>query len=265
MGKVEVNVDGFIERNKSVIFGTMLGDASISDGKGRNTLLRVAHGVDQKDYLFHKYEIFKEVANPPRFYDRGEDGSFWNFNTVRHPAWQKVWAVFHENSRTKKLNGGRSYSPKVVNEKVLNALDDRGVAFWWMDDGNVSFHFNKETGQWREYAKLATCDFTIEENELMLSWFKRTYGACGTVSMQRVQKTERVYPLLYFSWQEFLKIVMRVSPFVPSCMSYKMEVQAAKLWMSKNLLDPHGLSVDNPIENVEERLKYGTGCGSYPA
>lgn len=135
-----------------------------------------------------------------------------------------------------------------------------------MDDGFVSFTLNEETNQWNEFARLSTCDFTFEENELMLEWFGRTYGAVGTVQKQRVQKSDRVYPILYFNWQEFLKIAQRISPFVPSFMKYKVDVKAARIWMSERLLKPHGFSFeDGKIENVEERLRYGTGCGSYPA
>lgn len=261
----KVDVERFVEKNKSVLYGTLLGDATIPEANGRNTLLQISHSAKQKDYLFYLYEIFSEVSHPPRFQDRGPDGSFWRFNTVRHKAWQGVWSTFHENSK-RRDRAGRSYVPKIVNQRILDSLDDRGVAVWWMDDGFVSFTLNEETNQWNEFARLSTCDFTFEENELMLEWFGRTYGAVGTVQKQRVQKSDRVYPILYFNWQEFLKIAQRISPFVPSFMKYKVDVKAARIWMSERLLKPHGFSFeDGKIENVEERLRYGTGCGSYPA
>ena len=260
-----MDVESFVEKNRSVIYGAMLGDATIPIAEGRNTLLQIAHGVDQKDYLFHKYEMLKAVAHPPRFGDYGTHGRRWSFNTVRHKAWQKVWSVFHENSK-KRTRAGRTYIPKVITKTILASLDDKGVALWWVDDGFVSFGWNEETSQWREFGKLSTCDFTFEENELALQWFREVYGATGTVHLQRVQKSERTYPIIYFSWQECLKIFGRISPFVPECMKHKIDLEAAKLWKSRTLLWPHGLSVDEDgeIENVEEHLRHGVGCGSYP-
>lgn len=235
------DVESFIKKNRSIIYGTLLGDSAIPNSGEKNTMMEFSHGPDQKDYLFHKFKLFEEVSYPPSF-GSYESGDRWYFHTVKHPAWQEVRSVFHAGS-AKRTRSGRTYTPKVMSQEILNALDDHGVALWIMDDGNLSFWANQETRQWREYAKIAVCDFTFDEAELAASWFRGRYGADCKVERQKSQSGTHYYPLIYFSWQEYLKIAIRIRPFVPECMGYKIDIQAARIWAERGLLNTHGVFV----------------------
>lgn len=195
-----VDVRGFVNKNRSAIYGMLLGDATIPAAHGRNTLLQVSHSEKQRDYVFYKYGLLSSISYPPTHGDYSS-GKVWKFHTVRDVEWQRVWSVFHEGSAVRD-RAGKKYIPKVVNRKILDALDDLGVALWWMDDGHTSFWWNNETLQWREYASLAICDVTFQEADLIAAWFREKYGADGKVQKVKSQKFDHHYPLLY----------MRLSP-----------------------------------------------------
>lgn len=242
---IRSDADAFVKKNRSIIYGTMLGDSTIPAPTGKNTHMQFTHSGPQKEYLFYKYELFKEVAYAPTFITHGDKKQYssWRFYTAKHKAWQIVWSIFHEGSK-KRERAGRTYIPKIVNRRILDELDDHGVALWWMDDGFVSFQYNTETEWWNEFARLSTCDFTFEENDLMAKWFLERYGAAATVQHLKSGDKSTIYPILNFSWQEFLKIKARIDRFILPSMTYKTNVKATQFWMSKRLLEPHGLQFD---------------------
>lgn len=243
---IRSDADAFVKKNRSIIYGTMLGDATVPSPSGKNTSMQFCHSGPQKEYLFYKYELFKEVAYAPTLVIHGDKKQYssWRFHTAKHKAWQIIWSIFHEGSE-KRTRAGRTYIPKIVNQRILDVLDDHGVALWWMDDGFVSFQHNDETGWWNEFARLSTCDFTFEENELIAKWFLDQYGATATVQRQKSERNkDSIYPVLNFSWQEFLKIKARIDKFIIPSMVYKTDIKAMQFWMSKRLLEPHGMKFD---------------------
>lgn len=243
---IPVDVEAFIRKNRSALYGTMLGDATIRNPSGENTLMEFAHCGAQKDYLFHKYELFKPVSYEPTFVPYGKKKQYtsWRFRTSKNKAWNEVWKVFHSGGVSRKRSG-REYVPKIVTTEILNSIGHDGVALWWMDDGFVSFQFNNETGWWNEYGRLSTCDYSFEENELMVDWFKRRYGATATIQRIRSMSNKSLlYPVLNFSWQQFLKIKKHIDPFIIPSMKHKTNIRALQFWMSKRLLEPHKLRFD---------------------
>jgi len=265
MNKKNVDVAQFIEKNRSLIYGAILGDAYLPGAHGKSTHLVFGHGIPQKEYLFHKYELFKEASYPP-YFQKSDHGDSWRFHTVKSVEWQRVWSIFHQDSKKIIDFTGKS---KILmtfrREAVLDVLDDHGMALWWMDDGYLNFSWNKKTRQWKETAKLATCGFPAEINQMILQWIEAKYGAKGYVTKQKVQKKNRFYEILEFNWQEFLKIAVRVKPYVIPSMFYKIDLAAMKIYHKKGILGPCKIKIDRESEEIEIPVTFGSGCGSYPA
>lgn len=47
------------QEQKDLLFGTSLGDSSLSTETGKRWRCKISHSAKQKDYIFHKYEILK--------------------------------------------------------------------------------------------------------------------------------------------------------------------------------------------------------------
>ena len=68
------------------------------------------------------------------------------------------------------------YKPKKVlgNRKLLNRLDARGIAIWYMDDGHINIRKDKDCRPMGFYIKIATC---LPKNELqiIIDYFKEVW------------------------------------------------------------------------------------------
>jgi hypothetical protein len=58
--KDKLQQKGFTQIQKDVLFGTLLGDASMQAMKGnQKSNIKFEQKVDNKDYIFHLYEMFE--------------------------------------------------------------------------------------------------------------------------------------------------------------------------------------------------------------
>ena len=90
------------EGQKSIIFGSLLGDGTMWIGKGGiNANFKIEHGLKQKELVFWKYEKLKNfVFTEPKISFRYQDDGIkypksWWFRTVRHPDLTKIYRLFY--------------------------------------------------------------------------------------------------------------------------------------------------------------------------
>lgn len=119
---------------KEILFGTLLGDASIPKKyrgvEMKNVFVKFEQSIKNKLYIEHLYNSFKEwVGSPP--YTRvilGGGASMRKsigFRTYSHQELFSFYSEFYSNS------GG-----KIVPKKLENRLTPRALAYWYMDDGS---------------------------------------------------------------------------------------------------------------------------------
>ena len=203
----------------------MLGDSSIIN-RGSHATFRVLHAEDQKALVMHKYSLLQEVSpRPPRFYLHKWGQPKWYFYTGSDSEWQRVWSTFHQNCRTKIINGKKSCC-KTVTRQILSALDDHGMAMWIMDDGSYTYgHQTRNPECPMHVFRLSTEGYTFEENELILQWLKERYDVDATINQSKKILKDGT-PVTYFfirvGWRQFEKISKRVAPFIIPSMTYKI-------------------------------------------
>jgi len=216
----------FINKNRSVVYGTMLGDAYIMS-RGSGSGLRILHAEDQKDLVMHKYDLFHEVApTPPRSFPHEKWGQpKWYFWTACDTEWQRVWSTFHQNCRTE-VFGGKKVRCKVVTRQILKEIDDRGLAMWIMDDGSYTYgHQTSNPKLEMNFFRLHTEGYTLDENRLVAKWLHDRYGVSATITESKKflkDGSPRTYHLIRIGWQEFEKIAKRVKKFIIPSMTHKI-------------------------------------------
>ena len=119
----------FSRLQTSVLVGSLLGDGTLRLGKGAiNVNFKVEHGLRQKEYVFWKYQVFKEwVTTPPKLSVRYDGNRLpypksWWFRTIRHPE----ITLFHKKFYP--------FGIKIVPNDIKNFLDPLAFAVWIMDD-----------------------------------------------------------------------------------------------------------------------------------
>lgn len=187
-----------------VLVGTLLGDATIPKQRGLSKHnVKFEQKVGNKEYLNHLYSIFRNfVGTSPSLREiKGGNAlnrqSYW-FRTYRHLLFTDYYNLFYLNGK------------KIVPLNIGNLLTERGLAFWFMDDGHIVNNKSSRSFYLNTYA------FTIEDQQRLCNVLEVKFGIhCN------LQKDGLSYRI-YIRSSSFLKFKKLVSPFLVNCMKYKI-------------------------------------------
>lgn len=140
----------------SMIYGTLLGDASIEKLPNGNCRYQVFHCESQLSYLKNIQDTF-EKNNIKATIVKDRKG---------YKLYTEVNQYFNDIYRVCYFNG-----KKKVNPMWMSHVDLEAIAFLIMDDGTTH---RKEVGKYKESPiDIATLDFSNQENELIIKKIKK--------------------------------------------------------------------------------------------
>ncbi len=188
-----------------VVVGSLLGDArleyrSVGARSPITARFRVHHGEKQKEYVFWKYEILKDlVERVPRelSWDNPKRGSHevsWYFHTRS----LRKFGILNQYFYDKKI--------KVLPKHIFDLLNPRSIAVWFMDDGS-----NVGNG-----ITLNTHGFSKFEQERIVDFFKESFELNPTVVRDRTKWK------ISFGKYDFEKFISIVRPHIIPSMAYKI-------------------------------------------
>lgn len=188
----------------SVLVGSLLGDGTLRTGKRAvNANFKVEHGLKQKQYVFWKYEVFKEwVTTPPKIslrYDKfgvPYEKSWW-FRTLRHPE----ITLFHKKFYPKGL--------KIVSRDIENFLDPLAFAVWIMDDGSLN----------KNRIDISTYSFKLKEIWLLQKAIFNRFSLESNYYKDRDKGLR-----MYFRKSEMQKLIRVISNYIIPDLRYKISV-----------------------------------------
>ena len=153
------------KESRNLLIALLLGDGTICN----NNVFKLAHAEQQKDYLEWKIKQLNDAGirnNGLKTYvktcgyNTGVNVYYTQINII--PFIKVLRRIF--------------YKPKKVlgNRKLLNRLDARGIAIWYMDDGHINIRKDKDGRPMGFYIKMATC---LPKNELqiIIDYFKEVW------------------------------------------------------------------------------------------
>ena len=153
------------KESRNLLIALLLGDGTICN----NNVFKLAHAEQQKDYLEWKIKQLNDAGirnNGLKTYvktcgyNTGINVYYTQLNII--PFIKVLRRIF--------------YKPKKVlgNRKLLNRLDARGIAIWYMDDGHINIRKDKDGRPMGFYIKIATC---LPKNELqiIIDYFKEVW------------------------------------------------------------------------------------------
>ena len=202
----ELRATPFTDRQKQIVFGTLLGDGYLrpTNGNAENHsyALSLCHGKKQLEYLtwkFHEFENFvltKEFRVNTRSF-RGNAPTY-SFSTISHPFLNEAHSICYSSD-----------GKKDITEQWLSRLTPLSLAVWYMDDGSL----NKRS----HTIVLCTNSFSREGQLLAIDWLKERYDICAVLEPRR--NNQMVLRINASQSRKFMDIV---GPHVPSCMNYKL-------------------------------------------
>ena len=92
---------------------------------------------------------------------------------------------------------------------ILYALEDMGLAVWYMDDGSLNKRYHTIV--------LCTNSFSTTGQLLAIDYFKEKYHIDAVLEPRRNQQT-----VIRINASQSRKFMDLVAPHIPPCMSYKL-------------------------------------------
>lgn len=194
--KTKINKD-----SRNLLIGLLLGDGTIQS----NNVFKIAHCEQQKDYLEWKIKQLKEsgIRNngiksyiKTHGYNSGVSVYYTQLNII--PFIKVLRRVFYKPHKI------------IGNRKLLNRLDAKGVAIWYMDDGHINIRKDKDGRPMGFYIKIATC-VPKEELQVIIDYFKEIWNVKFYAFHEG--KKEDSYSLCCGT-QEGMKFIEIIKPYV---------------------------------------------------
>jgi uracil-DNA glycosylase len=185
-----------------VVCGTLLGDGHIPADR---TFLYFGHSATQREYALFKAELLEElnprveslsvaaVAGGEKLYPTVQ------VRTLAHRALRFLRREFYP-------------SGKRVPPWMATRLNERMLAFWFMDDGYMRIREGRQP-----LAEIATCGFPDEDLPVLLE----------ALSRLRLQ-AKALRGRLYFDVAATKALSQRIAPYVPPSMRYKLHPEIAR-------------------------------------
>lgn len=153
------------KESRNLLIAMLLGDGTISN----NYVFKMSHAIEQREYLEWKIQQLKDLGirnNGVKSYictcgyNKGSEVLYTQLNII--PFIKLLRRIY--------------YKPKknIANRQMLNRLDNKGIAIWYMDDGHININ-KKKDGTIKSFAiKIATCQ-SREQNQVLIDYFKETW------------------------------------------------------------------------------------------
>lgn len=197
----------FLPQNlKDILIGLLLGDAHISKSKTKDSYISFEQGINNQEYLYFIYELFKDYSkNLPTEYKRfdkryNKENISIYFRTINSPIFNEFTQIFLD------LNGN-----KIIPYTLYDYLTPKGLAFWLMDDGQ----YVKRGG-----ITLCTDSFTKEEVFFLKEILEKKFNLKCSIHNKNPKLG---YYRIYISKTSLVLLRSLVKEYFHSSMLYKLD------------------------------------------
>ena len=209
------------EDQLQLVYGSYLGDGHIGITQKNRYRLRFTHGEKQKEYCEWKANMF---GIEELIYIEKNGYS-------QKPAYRFATKIFDlENEITK--------NTKIVPDWLLDKLDERGIAVWYMDDGSNQKRENKD-GVIKNLISIHSNNFDYEIQEKFVKKFAQ-YGIDCIIN-----KSKGKYYYLRFNKENSEKLLNLITPYIHVSMNYKVSNRDEIYSWDNKFLDYGLLKVTN--------------------
>ena len=218
------------------IYGMLLGDSHIYNDRRTNGKIRVVatNGEDQLDYLNYKKNLFNNDGKIVKsgigsFSFKPTYHYFLNVDSVIDYYCKKDWLINNK---------------KTVTQSVIDRLSPVSLAFWYMDDGCLSY---RDANGKSPCIRLNTQGFSFEENQLLQS------GLYNKFNIKSTLEKDKKYYLLRLSNESVEYFLRMVTPYMCKSMAYKtlpkfenlLETQELRYHKVNNIIEVPILEISN--------------------
>jgi hypothetical protein len=205
--------------DRGVLIGMVWGDGCI---KPKPTLLKndvkttyyefvAGHSSKQAAYIEYKRNVFHSIMGGkcPKIHSRDFMLGEKQHTELRFSRQHKYFKLLH---RWMYPDNKKTYT-----RRILDYLNPKGIAFWYMDDGSLSKNVRKNGNISSVEARLHTyCP--EEQADTILDYFRDTWGIEGK---KRLHKKSGTYSIA-FNTEASKKLELLIKPYMTKSMYYKL-------------------------------------------
>lgn len=200
---------------KQLLIGLLIGDGTISS----NYVFKLSHGENQKEYLEWKIQLLNKLNIKNNGLKTYISNSGYNEGKL------VLYSQISLNATIKALRRSIYTPKKKITRKLLNWLNEQGLAIWYMDDGHINVNTSQQRSSIQHTIKIATCvDFdTINE---IIKYFSERWD----IKFRPFKEGNNTYSIASSSEEDCEKFCKIIKPYinqVPSLL-YKIRKNLTK-------------------------------------
>ncbi|HJX50728.1 MAG TPA: DNA polymerase ligase N-terminal domain-containing protein [Candidatus Nanoarchaeia archaeon] len=186
-----------------VILGSILGDAHVElSNQTRTPQYSITHSGKQINYL----RFMRDILKPDSEIRSREKTDSHRFR-FSHASLIDLYPLFYKSKK------------KYVNEDILNLLDERGLAIWYMDDGYFSA---------KKFVELCTHGFTNKENELIANYLNKRWQLNAKVYYTKPKKKSTGGYFIHLSRLGSIRFLTLINNYLLPELRYKTYIEDYK-------------------------------------
>lgn len=210
-----------------VFLGSFLGDGNVQKVGNNRYRLRVLHGIKQKKYCDWKSKIFNTTTT---FIPKN---GFSNKPAIKFTT--KCFSLPSEITIDKK---------KTCPQWILDKLDARGIAIWYMDDGSINKSKNR--------IEISTCSFDFPTQLQFISKFKSLGIDC---KIEEEKGVDYHYYNLCFDSENTKKFLDLIRPYIHENLNYKIDFVSDAEYEFNNSFMGHRHVIPDRVTPVSDEIE----------
>ena len=204
------------KEQKRLLIALLIGDGTISS----NYVFKLSHSIEQREYLEWKVSLLNRFGIKNNGIKEYVSSCGYNFGK------RVLYSQMSLHSTIKALRRSIYIPKKTITRRLLNWLDELGLAIWYMDDGFININESEQRhGSVQRNVRISTC---VDEQtcNMMIDYFKEKWG----VEFRPFLEKSKLYSLATRTNNDTDKFIEIIKPYieqVPSLL-YKIRKSLTK-------------------------------------
>lgn len=206
----------FSKEQKKLLIALLIGDGTISS----NYVFKLAHSIEQKEYLEWKVSLLNKFGVKNNGIKEYVSSCGYNYGK------RVLYSQMSLHSTIKALRRSIYVPKKTITRRLLNWLDELGLAIWYMDDGFININESEQRhGSIQRNIRISTC-VDKQTCDMMIDYFKERWG----VEFRPFLEKSKLYSLTTRTNNDTDKFIEIVKPYVEQVPSllYKIRKSLTK-------------------------------------
>lgn len=204
------------KEQKRLLIALLIGDGTISS----NYVFKLSHSIEQKEYLEWKVNLLDRFGIKNNGIKEYVSSCGYNYGK------RVLYSQMSLHSTIKALRRSIYIPKKMFTRKLLNWLDELGLAIWFMDDGFININESEQRhGSVQRNIRMSTC---VDEQtcNMMINYFKERWD----VEFRPFLEKSKLYSLATRTNNDTDKFIEIVKPYVEQVPSllYKIRKSLTK-------------------------------------